>query len=91
MPTTESSEGNGEMSFDLHDLRRILREGAGADEGVDLDGEILDVAFDDLGYDSIALMETAALISRETGRQIEDEDLTPSTTPRALLELVNGS
>ena len=79
------------MSFDLHDLRRILREGAGADEGVDLDGEILDVAFDDLGYDSIALMETAALISRETGRQIEDDDLTPSTTPRALLELVNGS
>ena len=91
MPTTESSEGNGEMSFDLHDLRRILREGAGADEGVDLDGEILDVAFDDLGYDSIALMETAALISRETGRQIEDDDLTPSTTPRALLQLVNGS
>jgi len=79
------------MSFDLHDLRRILREGAGADEGVDLDGEILDVAFDDLGYDSIALMETAALISRETGRQIEDDDLTPSTTPRALLQLVNGS
>jgi len=79
------------MRFDLHDLRRILREGAGADEGVDLDGEILDVAFDDLGYDSIALMETAALISRETGRQIEDDDLTPSTTPRALLQLVNGS
>lgn len=79
------------MSFELQDLRRILRDGAGADEGVDLDGEILDTAFDDLGYDSIALMETAARISRETGRPIEDDALTPSTTPRTLLALVNGS
>lgn len=78
------------MSFELQDLRRILRDGAGADEDVDLDGEILDTAFDDLGYDSIALMETAARISRETGRPISDDALTPSTTPRALLELVNS-
>ena len=79
------------MSFQLADLRRILREGAGADEGVDLDGEILDTAFDDLGYDSIALMETAARISREYGTPIGDDALTPETTPRALLALVNGS
>ena len=79
------------MSFQLADLRRILREGAGADEGVDLDGEILDTAFDDLGYDSIALMETAARITRETGTPIDDDALTPATTPRALLALVNGS
>jgi act minimal PKS acyl carrier protein len=79
------------MSFQLADLRRILREGAGADEGVDLDGEILDTAFDDLGYDSIALMETAARISREYGTPIDDDALTPATTPRALLALVNGS
>lgn len=79
------------MSFQLADLRRILREGAGADERVDLDGEILDTAFDDLGYDSIALMETGARISREYGTPIEDDALTPATTPRQLLALVNGS
>lgn len=78
-----------QMAFELADLRRILREGAGADDGVDLDGEILDVAFDDLGYDSIALMETGSRISREYGATIGDDSLTGSTTPRELLALVN--
>ena len=52
---------------ELPDLRRILLEGAGAVQGVDLNGEILDSSFEDLGYDSIAIMETAARISREYG------------------------
>jgi act minimal PKS acyl carrier protein len=75
------------MSFELQDLRRILREGAGAD--VDLDGEILDTAFDDLGYDSVALMETAGRITREYGIPVDDDALTPAATPRALLDHVN--
>lgn len=75
--------------FGLHDLRRILREGAGADEGVDLDGEILDTEFDDLGYDSLALMETAARITREYGIPIDEDALLAATTPRRLLDLVN--
>lgn len=78
------------MAFQLADLRRVLRESAGADEGVDLDGEILDTAFEKLGYDSIALMEAAARISREYGTPIEDDALTTATTPRELLALVNG-
>ena len=36
--------------FTLDDLRRILMEGAGADETVDLGGDILDHGFGDLGY-----------------------------------------
>jgi act minimal PKS acyl carrier protein len=78
-----------DVIFALHDLRRILLECAGADEGVDLDGEILDTEFEDLGYDSLALMETAARITREYGIPIEDEALTAATTPRRLLDLLN--
>ncbi|TCK22086.1 acyl carrier protein [Pseudonocardia endophytica] len=73
----------------LTDLTRILREGAGTDEGVDLDANILDVEFDSLGYDSIAVLETAARISREYGIHLDDDALAESRTPRALLALAN--
>jgi minimal PKS acyl carrier protein len=76
--------------FELADLRRILREGAGVEQGVDLDGEILDSAFDDLGYDSIALLETSARISREYQVSIDDGALSDVKTPRELIALVNA-
>ena len=48
----------------LDDLRTLLIACAGADEGSDLSGDILDTPFEDLGYDSLALMETAARIEK---------------------------
>ncbi len=75
----------------LDDLTRILREGAGAEEGVDLDGDILDTEFDDLGYDSLALLETATRISREYGVELDDDTVTSARTPRALLAAVNAA
>jgi act minimal PKS acyl carrier protein len=80
-----------DKTLELHDLRRILREGAGIDEGVDIDGDILDTGFKELGYDSLAIMETAARITREYKISIDDEALVEATTPRLLLDLVNGS
>jgi len=77
-----------DMTFGLQDLRRILRESGGTEEGVDLEGEILDTEFDALGYDSLAMMETAARISREYGVALDDDALTTATTPRRLLELL---
>jgi act minimal PKS acyl carrier protein len=78
-----------DRTIELPDLRRILRESAGTEQGVDLDGEILDTTFGDLGYDSLAIMETAAGIIREYGVSIDDDALLTATTPRLLLELVN--
>jgi act minimal PKS acyl carrier protein len=79
-----------DQTVELEDLRRILRVRAGTEQGVDLDGEILDVDFTELGYDSLALMETAASITREYGIRIDDEALAGATTPRRLLELLNA-
>ncbi|MGP3949280.1 acyl carrier protein [Streptomyces sp. 7N604] len=76
--------------FTLEDLRRILREGAGADEGVDLDGDILDTDFEQLGYESLALLETGGRIEREYGITLDDSALTDAETPRALIEVVNA-
>lgn len=74
----------------LDDLRRILREGAGADENVDLDGEILDTEFDELGYDSLALLETASRISREYAITMDDDVVLAARTPREFITVVNG-
>lgn len=76
--------------FTLEDLKRILREGAGADEDVDLDGDILDADFDDLGYDSLALLETASRISREYAVALDDDVVIAARTPRDLLKVVNN-
>ncbi|RLK53970.1 acyl carrier protein [Actinokineospora cianjurensis] len=77
--------------FTVDDLKRILREGAGADEGVDLDGDILDTDFDSLGYESLALLETGSRIERELGVTLDDDALVDARTPRALIEVVNGA
>lgn len=74
----------------IDDLRRILREGAGTGEGVDLDGDILDASFDDLGYESLALLETAARIGREFGVELDDATVTDAETPRDLIDAVNA-
>jgi act minimal PKS acyl carrier protein len=73
------------------DLARILRQAAGQNEGIDLDGDILDRTFEELGYDSLALLETASRIEREHHITLEDSPVTEAaTTPRLLLALVNG-
>lgn len=77
------------QQFTDADLKRILIEGAGADDGVDLDGDILDVPFDDLGYESLALLETSGRIEREYGITLDDTTVTDATTPRVLIEVVN--
>ncbi|MEU8685755.1 acyl carrier protein [Streptomyces sp. NPDC048611] len=76
--------------FTVEDLKRILLEGAGADEGVDLDSDILDTDFESLGYESLALLETAGRIEREFGITLDDEVFVDNPTPRALVAAVNA-
>ncbi|MFJ6855959.1 phosphopantetheine-binding protein [Streptomyces sp. NPDC091271] len=75
--------------FTLDDLRRILLEAAGADEGVDLHGDILDVQFEALGYESLALLETGSRIESEYHIALDEELLSEADTPRALIAAVN--
>ncbi|EWC62972.1 Acyl carrier protein [Actinokineospora spheciospongiae] len=79
-----------EQRFTVDDLTRILTEGAGADETVDLSGDILDTDFEELGYESLALLETCGLIEREYGITLDDDTVTEHRTPRAMVEAVNA-
>lgn len=80
---------NSTRTFTLDDLRRILLEGAGAEEGIDLDGDILDTEFEELGYESLALLETGGRVEREYGITLDDSALTDAVTPRLLIAAVN--
>ncbi|MFD5268538.1 acyl carrier protein [Streptomyces sp. NPDC058335] len=78
-----------DRTFTLDDLRRILLESAGAEEGVDLYADIADTGFEELGYESLALLETGGRIEREFGVSLDDVNLSDIITPRALVAAVN--
>ncbi|WP_433547543.1 acyl carrier protein [Streptomyces sp. CA-294286] len=75
----------------LADLTRMLRESAGEEEGIDLDGDVLDTPFIDLGYDSLALLQVIGQIQREYGIAIPDDAIVDAETPGALLALINAN
>lgn len=79
------------QEFTIDDLKRVLRAAAGEGEGeaVSLDSDILDVSFEELGYDSLALLETSRRIELEHGIELSDSMVTDAETPRALLAFVN--
>ena len=77
-------------AFTIAELIRVLHECAGTDEDVDLDGDILDRTFEDLGYDSLALLNTAGRLERDLAIKLPDDAVSKVETPRQLLEEVNG-
>lgn len=73
----------------LDHLKQILRSCAGVDESIDLDGDILDTPFSDLGYDSLAVLEVASRIQQEFKVLISDDAAFRMDTPRVMIECVN--
>jgi act minimal PKS acyl carrier protein len=77
------------MQITVDDLLRIIKESAGEGEALAADADLTDTTFDEMGYDSLALIETAARIEQDYGIAIPDEDVTELKTPRAMVTLVN--
>jgi minimal PKS acyl carrier protein len=90
MPRSKETEDTAMSALTIDDLKDILRKAAGEDESVDLDGDIADTVFSELGYDSLALLETTAIISHQYGITLSDDVLDSADTPGALLAEVNS-
>ncbi|MCP2341084.1 acyl carrier protein [Actinomadura rupiterrae] len=75
--------------FTLDDVRRMIRACAG-ESGADLDGEIGELSFEELGYDSLAVLELAARVQREYGVAMPDESVEFMRTPEEAVQYVNG-
>ncbi|HEY8982969.1 MAG TPA: acyl carrier protein [Streptomyces sp.] len=75
--------------FTIEILRRILLEGAGADDEAAVTGDISQKSFEELGYDSLAALETGARIGREYGLELEDSTILDAETLAELVDSVN--
>ncbi|MEV6948290.1 acyl carrier protein [Streptomyces sp. NPDC051172] len=75
--------------FTIDMLRRILLEGAGADDETAVTGDISEMSFEELGYDSLAALETGARIGREYGLELEDSTILDAATLGELVTSVN--
>lgn len=73
----------------LQDLTALLRECAGEAEAVDLSGDVLDVPFAELGYDSLAILQTTGRIEIDHALVLDEEAVSEAETPRQYLDLVN--
>lgn len=76
--------------FTIEDLKQVMRECAGEDESISLDGEIGTLSFDQLGYDSLAMMETASRIERSFGVELPDDVLGEVDTPAEFVAFINS-
>ncbi|WP_194837651.1 acyl carrier protein [Nocardia sp. XZ_19_369] len=72
-------------------LREAMIASAGEDESITLDGDFTSKDFAELGFDSLALMETCAQLKRDHGIVVPDETLWDLTTPEQLIQWVNGA
>ncbi|MGA4545342.1 MAG: acyl carrier protein [Streptomycetaceae bacterium] len=74
-------------------LTEMLRKAAGEAEGdaPDLSGDIIDVTFVDLGYDSLALLELLGMVEREFSIALSDDTIQDAETPRMFMDLVNSA
>lgn len=70
-------------------LAELMTRAAGAPESVP--GDFLDAPFEDLGYDSLALLETAGLIQARWSTALPDAVVVEARTPRELIALVNDA
>ncbi len=73
----------------MEEFVEILRASAGEDEDVDLGGDIGGITFAELGYDSLALLETAGRVQRAYGIELDDETLGRADTPQRFVAAVN--
>ncbi len=73
----------------LSQLADIMRECAGEDEGALPLDQAPYQPFDELGYDSLALMETHSRIERDFGIELGEDEAAGIKTAGELVDFVN--
>jgi len=77
------------ITMSIDDLRAILLECAGQTESAASGTDFQDVSFEELGYDSLVLIEMAATLKRDHGVSIPDDQLLVGLTPQEMLDVIN--
>jgi len=77
-----------EQSFTFEDLKRILVDRVGLSESAVTDNP--EATFEDMGLDSLALVEIQLAMQQEYGFAIPDEDADRIQTVGEAIDYVNG-
>jgi len=72
----------------IDQLRDIMIACAGGDTEA-LRGDISAYSFQELGYDSLALLETSTRLKLDHGVILSDDEILELRTPKELLDLIN--
>jgi minimal PKS acyl carrier protein len=75
----------------LDELKTVMLRCSGLPDQASVEGDIRDITFEDLGYDSLAVLEIASAMQRQYKIEISDESIETMTTPGAVLDFVNGA
>lgn len=75
--------------FSSDDLTGIMRECAGLDYAQDLDRSALDISYEEMGFDSLAVLEIQAEIERQLGIRLGEDAVEIRSTPAATITHVN--
>lgn len=73
----------------LDELIRLIETHAGEPDEGELDVNVVDVLFEQLGYDSIRLLEVISQIKNRYGLDLSEEILSEMKTPRQTLDKIN--
>ncbi|WP_137233324.1 acyl carrier protein [Streptomyces sp. BPSDS2] len=76
------------QQLDLTTLIGLLRSSGGS-ENQDLNSDVLDVGFAELGYDSLSLLQVTGIIERDSGVTLDEQALDEAETPRQYIAAVN--
>lgn len=73
----------------IEEFYDVIVASAGASDATWIGEDRYDRTFDELGYDSLALIEAVARIEEKYGVSIPEEQVAEQKTPRSMLSLVN--
>jgi act minimal PKS acyl carrier protein len=76
-------------AFTTDSLREIMLDCAGPGEHPELEGQFVDTSYEDLGFDSLAVLELASRIQQDMGVPFPDDAVAEMVTPRNVLDYVN--
>lgn len=75
--------------FTLDALLEVMHACAGVEDGAPVDASNADTEFEELGYDSLAVLELAAQVQRQYGVTMPDECVEYMKTPNQAIEYIN--
>ena len=73
----------------LEELKVFLLRSVGDDESIDLSGDIASTALSDLGFDSLAVIDTTSQLEQHFKVKFTDDDASGITTAQDFIDIVN--